>query len=191
MENVPQVIATANIKDFNKWQTFLQSKGYTNYTDTLNAKDYGVAQNRNRTFMVSVLGQYNYKFPKPIPLEKTMKDYLEDDVDEKYYINNDKARKLIEELERSGQLPKAEDGRINVVGSLNPDKTTQDRVRVFAEDGISPGLRATDYKDPTKICVDGTINSPKIKNISNCIKARYDSGISNQKSEGGLAIEQS
>lgn len=87
MENVPQVISQQNITDFHLWQKFLENKGYMNYTETLNARDYGVAQNRNRTFMVSVLGEYSYKFPQPIPLRKTIEDYLETKVDEKYYVN--------------------------------------------------------------------------------------------------------
>lgn len=104
MENVPQVISADNIDDFHSWCSFLESKGYKCYTQILNAKDYGVAQNRERCFMVSILGDYNYKFPQPIPLDKTMKDYLEDEVDEKYYINSEKAQKLIKDLRESGQL---------------------------------------------------------------------------------------
>ncbi|HZJ99026.1 MAG TPA: DNA (cytosine-5-)-methyltransferase [Tissierellaceae bacterium] len=154
MENVPQVISQANIADFHKWQQFLESKGYSNYTDTLNAKDYGVAQNRNRTFMVSILGEYYYKFPKPIPLTKVIADYLEPEVDEKFYINNEKAQELINQLVESGQLKKIEPGNINVVGSLNPQKEVQDRVRVLGVDGICQGLRATDYKDPAKVCIE-------------------------------------
>lgn len=55
--------------------------------------------------MFSFLGNYNYSFPKPIPLKKKLKDYLEDDVDEKYYINNEKAEKLIKQLVDNGTLP--------------------------------------------------------------------------------------
>jgi site-specific DNA-cytosine methylase len=104
MENVPQVIGKKNIDNFHLWQQFLEDKGYSNFVDTLNAKNYGVAQNRNRTFMVSILGKWNYNFPKQIPLTKTMKDYLEDEVDEKYYINNEKAQKLIDDLISSGKI---------------------------------------------------------------------------------------
>ena len=105
MENVPQVHSKANMPDFQKWIDFLDSKGYSNFWQDLNAKNYGVAQNRNRTFMVSILGNYKYEFPKPIPLTKTMKDYLEDEVDEKYYINNEKAQKLIGTLISRGTIP--------------------------------------------------------------------------------------
>ena len=58
MENVPQVHSEDNMKDFRAWIDFLESKGYTNYYQDLNAKNYGVAQNRERCFMVSILGEY-------------------------------------------------------------------------------------------------------------------------------------
>ena len=105
MENVPQVHGKKNINDFDKWLGFLESLGYTNYWQDLNAKNYGVAQNRNRCFMFSFLGNYSYNFPQPIPLKKKLKDYLEDNVDEKYYINNEKADKLIKRLIDNGTLP--------------------------------------------------------------------------------------
>ena len=151
MENVPQVIAPANINDFHDWQDFLFSIGYTSHVSVLNAKDYGVAQNRERCFMFSFLGEYNYKFPETISLTKTMRDYLEDEVDEKYYIKTEKAQKLIETLIADNKIAQKSESGLSVVGSLNPKKECQDRVRVFSSDGISPGLRATDYKDPTKI----------------------------------------
>ena len=104
MENVPQVHGQGNMADFQKWIDFLTSKGYSSYWQDLNAKNYGVAQNRDRCFVVSILGECNYRFPQPIPLTKTMKDYLEDEVDEKYYINNEKAQKLIDTLIANGTI---------------------------------------------------------------------------------------
>ena len=66
MENVPQVHGKKNMEDFQRWIDFLENKGYSNYWQDLNAKNYGVAQNRNRCFMVSILGDYTYDFPKPL-----------------------------------------------------------------------------------------------------------------------------
>lgn len=109
MENVPQVHSKANMPDFQNWIDFLERKGYSNYWQDLNAKDYGVAQNRDRCFMVSILGEWNYKFPQPILLERKLKDYLEDEVDEKYYINTEKAQKLIQQLIDNGTLDKNSD----------------------------------------------------------------------------------
>lgn len=88
MENVPQVHNQDNIKDFNKWQLRLEELGYKNYCQDLIATDYGIPQTRNRCFMVSILGDYNYTFPQPIPLKLKLKDLLEDDVDEKYYLSD-------------------------------------------------------------------------------------------------------
>ena len=71
MENVPQVHGKKNKEDFQSWISFLESVGYMNYWRDLNAKNYGVAQNRNRCFMISFLGNYSYDFPQPIPLKKS------------------------------------------------------------------------------------------------------------------------
>lgn len=146
MENVPGVHDSENIGDFRKWLDFLEDIGYSNYYEDLNAKDYGVAQNRERCFCVSILGDYFYKFPQPIELTKVMKDYLEDKVDEKYYIKSEKAQKLIDKLISDGTL--------------------QDR----------------------ETC-DLSINEPRIIDNANCIKARYDSGISNLRADGSGVIE--
>ncbi len=88
MENVPQVISQDNMRNMEKWDAFLSSLGYKSYIKNLIATDYGIPQIRNRTFMISILGEYSYTFPKPIPLELKLSDMLEDDVDEKYYLSN-------------------------------------------------------------------------------------------------------
>lgn len=95
MENVP---GTVNLEGFDDWCRYLEKKGYMNFCQILNAKDYGVPQNRERAFMFSFLGECDYVFPEPQKLEKRLKDVLEDNVDEKYYINNEKAKKLINDL---------------------------------------------------------------------------------------------
>ena len=95
MENVPQVHGADNLQDFNKWQLRLEELGYKNYMQDLIATDYGIPQTRNRCFMVSILGDYSYTFPKPIPLKLRLKDMLEEEVDKKYYLSN----KQLESLE--------------------------------------------------------------------------------------------
>lgn len=86
MENVPQVHSQDNSKDFIKWQQSLEEMGYKNYWQDMIATDYGIPQTRNRCFMISILGNYSYQFPKPIQLKLKLKDLLEDNVDKKYYI---------------------------------------------------------------------------------------------------------
>lgn len=88
MENVPQVHSEDNLQDFNKWKDRLEQLGYKNYFQDLIATDYGIPQTRNRCFMVSILGEYNYTFPKPIPLKLKLKDLLEENVPEKYYLTD-------------------------------------------------------------------------------------------------------
>ena len=88
MENVPQVHGIDNVNDFNKWQLRLEELGYKNYWQDLIATDYGIPQTRNRCFMVSILGDYYYTFPKPIPLNLKLKDILEKNVDKKYYLSD-------------------------------------------------------------------------------------------------------
>ena len=98
MENVPAVVGEKNIDDFAEWCACLEELCYTNCWEILNAKDYGVPQNRDRCFMVSFLGEYQYEFPPPIPLTRTMDDLLEPDVDEKFYLKGETADKLCSQL---------------------------------------------------------------------------------------------
>lgn len=88
MENVPQVHSLDNMPDFHKWQVRLEELGYKSYWQDLIATDYGTPQTRNRCFMISILGDYSYTFPKPILLELKLKDMLEENVDEKYYLSD-------------------------------------------------------------------------------------------------------
>lgn len=104
MENVPQVHGKKNIDDFMQWIAFLEYKGYSNYWMDLNAKDFGVAQSRNRCFMVSVPKGETYEFPKGWELDKRMKDYLEPEVADNFYVNTDKAKDLIDKLVIDGKV---------------------------------------------------------------------------------------
>ena len=105
MENVPQVIAEKNMPDFMDWLKFLHKKGYSSYYKVLNAKDYGVPQNRERCFMFSFLGDFDYVFPEPTGLKQLLVDVLEDEVDEKYYIKSETAKRLIHDLIERRVIP--------------------------------------------------------------------------------------
>ena len=95
MENVPQVCNKKNLEDFRAWCRFLEGLGYKNYHSMLNSKNFGVSHNRNRCFMISLLGNYRYDFPKAFPLERKMKDFLEKNVDEKYYVNDGEVKWIV------------------------------------------------------------------------------------------------
>ena len=101
MENVPQVANKKNKEDFDTWIEFLESKGYTNKWCMLNAKEVGypepIPQNRNRCFMVSVLDpKCEIIFPEKTERKLVLKDLLESNVDESYYLS-DKQIKSIRE----------------------------------------------------------------------------------------------
>lgn len=144
MENVPDVIGSKNIKHFAKWLEKLESLGYHCYWKVLNAKDFGIPQNRERCFMVSILGDYYYEFPQPIKLEHRLKDLLEENVDEKYYLS-DKA----------------------LLGSINTKFNTSKLENKLPKNGICPTIRARDYKDPK--CVA----EPKLKELTQNLPQAY------------------
>ena len=104
MENVPLLLSKKHIGNFQLWRRKLESLGYSNFVQLLNAKDYGIPQNRNRCFMVSILGDYYYQFPKKQKLKLKLKDMLEETVDEKYYLSNDMVRFFVANSEKQKEL---------------------------------------------------------------------------------------
>ena len=102
MENVPQVIGKKNIKDFAEWVAFLDTLGYTSKWAVLNAKDFNVPQNRERCYMVSWLGDHSYYFPQGEGCKQQLKDMLEKQVDEKYYLTD----RLIKYFENNSKKQK-------------------------------------------------------------------------------------
>ena len=95
MENVKALTFKKNMEGFNNWLKTLEDIGYKNYWKVLNAKDYGVPQNRERVFCISILGNEEYKFPEKQTLKTRLKDVLEENVDEKYYLSNDRVKQLV------------------------------------------------------------------------------------------------
>lgn len=91
MENVPNCHGTKNIKEWHKWLETLEQLGYKNFWKDLNSKDYEIPQTRNRCYMVSILKESDkpivYNFPKKKKLKLLLKDLLESNVDEKYYLS--------------------------------------------------------------------------------------------------------
>lgn len=150
MENVPDVVGQKNYADFMKWYAALEACGYQSYYKILNAKDFGVPQNRERCFMISILGDYNYTFPESFKLKLRLKDMLEDEVDEKYYISDAKIKYMQE----------------TSFNSSSYDAVVQDK------ENICRTLCARDYKDPKCICV-GNLNGGKWDKVNESTKRVY------------------
>ena len=104
MENVKGLPSGDTKEDFNNMIFALDDAGYFSYWKVLNSKDYGIPQNRERVFIVSIRKDIydqgkRFEFPKEIKLEKTLFDMLEEEVDEKYYIKQEILDKLEYELD--------------------------------------------------------------------------------------------
>ena len=132
-ENVKNLVGKRFKKEFDIVLTSLEQAGYKNYWKVLNAKDFGVPQQRERVFIISIRKDLDkgYEFPKGMPLEKRLKDILEQEVDEKYYLNE----KQIERLR-----------------STSYNSSSYD-YRVADEDSVSRALCARDYKDPKCVTI--------------------------------------
>lgn len=99
LENVKALVSKKFMPDFQCWLDKLEQLGYNNYWQVLNAKDYGIPQNRERVFVVSIrkdVDTKGYKFPSPVPLKLRLKDMLEPWVDKKYYLSADKIEKFLQ-----------------------------------------------------------------------------------------------
>ena len=101
LENVKNLVGKKFKSQFDNWLFYLQELGYDTYWQVLNAKNYGIPQNRERVFAISIRKDLNetFEFPKAEELTKRLKDVLEDEVDEKYYLSQDKAQKFIKTTE--------------------------------------------------------------------------------------------
>lgn len=130
MENVKSLTGRKYKCFLSAWEQYLSKLGYTNHTKVLNAKDYGIPHNRERVFMISTRGSESYYFPEPLPLEKRLRDILECDVDEKYFLSEKMIKGFIRHNiahRKKGTgflwLPKTGDGTANCLranGSLTP-----------------------------------------------------------------------
>lgn len=102
LENVKNLVGKKFIKDFERWVSFLNSLGYYSNWEVLNSKDYLIPQNRERVFVVSSLENIHYVFPKKQELKISMKDLLEENVDEKYYLSEQLMKHMTDMTDRNG-----------------------------------------------------------------------------------------
>ena len=89
-ENVKNLTGKKFKEQFELVLKSLEEAGYSNYWKVLNAKDYGILQNRERVFIISIRKDIDkgFEFPEPFPLKLRLKDMLDDEVDEKFYLSN-------------------------------------------------------------------------------------------------------
>lgn len=104
LENVKAMVSGKFVGMFNLWQREVEKLGYRNFAQILNSKDYGIPQNRDRIFLVSIRIDDEKKlpsfyFPKPFPLERKLKDVLEENVEERYYLSDEMLERFQQDKE--------------------------------------------------------------------------------------------
>lgn len=154
MENVKNLVSKKFMADFERWLEFLESLGYTNHWRVLNAKDYGIPQNRERVFCISILGDKEFVFPEKQPLRLRLKDLLEDEVDEKFYLSRKQINRIkfptvkmekqrLQEKDYCDTLCAGDHKRPKVIQIGQYDTLTRknsNRYRVYDDEGISPTI---------------------------------------------------
>lgn len=210
MENVTQVHGAGNEEHFKQWLLRLEEMGYQSYWQDLSATEFKIPQTRNRTFMVSILGNYNYTFPKKTKLELRLKDLLEPEgtVDEKFYISD----KMINYISKTGANGfNNKDAKINLdiarPLTTDPNKragTTNYLSSDFPENFDLSKIHGTKNRAELLLLLskngelekhdipngcDSSLNNPKIREVSNTITTRYDAGIQNQQQIGMCVVE--
>lgn len=128
-ENVKNLLSKKHRHNFDAYLHTMENLGYTNYYQVLNAKDYIIPQNRERVFTISILGDNGFTFPPKQELKLKLKDLLEDEVDEKYYLSDEQIEKI----------------RCSTFHQNN---------RRIQEKGYCDTLCARDWKDPKCVVAD-------------------------------------
>ena len=140
LENVKNLVGKKFKPQFDTWIKWLDSIGYNTYYQVLNAKNYGMPQNRERVFAVSIrkdIDDNKFQFPKSIPLKTRLKDVLEQNVDEKYYLPDDRINKILNAKITASQ--ESVQDEIRVVGNYMP--SGHDASRVVDVEGIAPTVK--------------------------------------------------
>lgn len=193
MENVKNLVGKKFLPCFKEWLRTLEELGYNNYWKVLNAKDFGIPQNRERVFVVSIRKDLNqtYMFPEPVPLKMRLKDLLEQEVDEKYYLPQEKVEKLAFNLNKDvsntircggGSLDGKHTWDVVIAASRgrNPENPssrevglpTEQRIEVNSS-GVSNTL-TTVQKD--NLVVEPSILTPKRTEYGKAIRKEYEAG---------------
>ena len=168
MENVKNLVGKKFLPFFNQWLKVLEDMGYTNYWKVLNSKDFGVPQNRERVFCISILGEHKpYEFPEPQELSLRLKDILEESVNERYYLNDEKMKPIMKDVENNIK-EKILEPRIKVLGNYKP--SGHECGRVMDINGIAPTIK----ENHGAICAIAEIQTDRILEVSSNAKHQQD-----------------
>lgn len=176
-ENVKGLVSKKFKKDFDWMLAELESYGYNNYWKVLNAKDYGIPQNRERVFIISIrkdIDDGSFKFPEPLGCKLRLRDLLEKWVDEKYYIPDDKVKQLIDSLK---------DKAVHPIINVDKVKTRHWGRRIKQNNEEILTLTATDRHG---ILINNGQIKVKEDETSSCLDANYHKGLDNHGARTGI-----
>ena len=180
IENVKNLTGKRFKNEFEMVLSDLDNAGYNSYWKVLNAKNYGIPQNRERVFIVSIrkdLDNGKFKFPEPFDNRLRLKDLLEDEVDERFYISDEKTKKFIKNL-NTNDSENVDMGSPKFIGNVNrEDFGTGYAGGVWDDSHISPTLTTMQGggRQPHIITgIDKSYNNPKLIETANCITSRED-----------------
>ena len=144
VENVKNLVSKKFIKHFKELLNIFDSLGFNSYWSVINGKDCGIPQNRERVFVIAIRKDIDVgkcTFPKPFDTGIRLKDVLEDEVDEKYYLRN------VTKFKFANKKPIS-----NIIGSAQT-KTgkSYQKDAIYNQNGIINSLLSTDYKQPKQI----------------------------------------
>lgn len=180
-ENVKNLLSKKHKHNFDSYIETMNTLGYNSYYQVLNAKDYGVPQNRERVYTISIrkdIDKGNFKFPEKEELKLRLKDILEDKVDEKYYLSDEQVLRIkestyiqnkrrIQEKDycdtlcaRDWKDPKC----VRIGGIFDTENSKHQAGSIYDKDGISPTLDA----------MQGGYSKPMIEVIGNYSPSNHD-----------------
>lgn len=195
LENVKNLVGKKFKVQFDAWVNWLDLIGYNTYYKVLNAKHYGIPQNRERIFAISIrkdVDTNGFTFPEAIPLTTRLKDVLEKNVDEKYYLPDDRIDKILNStfiqekkriqltdvcdtlLARDWKDPKCvpvkEEPEVHQLMNIMPTKTRDNpnQGRVYDVNGIAPTLTKMDGGNREPMVID------EIKIVGNYMPSNHD-----------------
>lgn len=162
MENVKNLVGKKFKPQFDAWLQYLDSIGYNTYWKVLNAKNFGVPQNRERCFAISIrkdIDTNGFTFPEPTPLTTRIKDILETSVDEKYYLPDERVEKI---LNYSFMQEKKRIQTTDVCDTLLARENPSDRTAgIPTEQRLEPNFSGT-TNCLTSVAKDNYVCEPKI-----------------------------
>lgn len=179
LENVKNLVGKKFIGQFEAWVKWLDNIGYNTYYKVLNGKNYGIPQNRERIFAISIRKDVDngFTFPETITLKNRIKNVLEKNVDEKHYLPDERMEKILKSISQGDKKQSLATNEIKVLGNYMP--SGHDASRVVDVDGIAPTVKEN-HGTVTAIAEPQVLRAERTE-YGKAIRKQYEAGKINEK----------